>query len=63
MALSVSTTLPTPPTIFPFISEAIASRILCARTNAVLYWQSRSRESAKADLPLTSFTKMAIAAR
>ena len=33
------------------ISVAIASRILCASTKAVLYWTPRSRDSARALLP------------
>jgi hypothetical protein len=43
----------------PFISDAMASRILWARTKAVLYWTSRSRDNASALLPLTSLTKIA----
>ena len=44
------------------ISDAIASRILCARTKAVLCWQSRSRESWKALMPFAALTMMQIAA-
>jgi len=36
---------------------------LCASTNAVLYWTSRSRHSASMLLPLTSLQKIAMAIR
>ena len=38
-----TSTSTTPDTVAPFASDAIASRILCAMTKAVLYWQSKSR--------------------
>ena len=55
---SISTS---PSSVWPAISASSASRSLCASTKAVLYWQSRSRESWQAEMPLTAFTKMQIA--
>ena len=43
--------------------RAMASRILCASTKAVLYWQSRSRLSCRALWPFAPFTKIAMARR
>jgi DUF1009 family protein len=55
--------MPSPPMVRPFSSAAIASRNLCASTNAVLYDVPRSRDRASMDLPLTSLQKIAMAAR
>jgi hypothetical protein len=44
-------------------SAPVASRSLWARTNAVLYWTSKSRPSWRAEMPFTAFTKIAMAAR
>jgi hypothetical protein len=44
-----------------FVAEAIASRSLCARTKAVLYCTSRSRQ--KASMRFTSLQNTAIAIR
>jgi len=41
----------------------MASRILCIGTQVALYETSRSRDSASALLPFTSFIAMAMAAR
>jgi len=52
-----------PPMRSAFMLDAMASRSLCARTNAVLYWTSSSRLSARMLLPLTSLQKAAMASR
>ena len=44
-------------------SAPIASRSLCARTKAVLYWQSRSRDNCSADMPFAPFAPNASAIR
>jgi hypothetical protein len=57
---AVDSTMPLSDT--PACSRAIASRSLCVSTNAVLYWQSRSRLSCNAATPFAPFTKITIAA-
>src|SRR6187549_3658662 len=46
-----------------FMLDATASRSLCASTNAVLYWTSRSRAKASMLLPFTSLQNSATASR
>src|SRR3954471_4835302 len=62
-APSTSTCRPAPPSRRPRNSRPRASRILCSSTKAVLYWTSRSRDSASAALPFTSSQKTTTAAK
>jgi hypothetical protein len=62
-APSISAVRPSPPMPSAFVPDAIASRSLCARTKAVLYWTSMSRAKASMILPFTSLQNTAIAIR
>ena len=62
-APSISAVFPSPPIVNPRMAQAIASRSLCAKTNAVLYGTPRSRDKASLLLPFTSLQNATIAKR